>query len=217
MNNGTDIIEGYYRIHAPIYDITRWTFLFGRKDLLSQAFTIAKPNSILEIGCGTGINLSRLATMLPDSSLTGLDASRSMIDRCTNRMKDHRLRTSLLHHPYNKPVSLIPGRTNHQKFEMVLFSYSLSMMNPGWEQALEFASIDLRPDGLIAVVDFHDTPHEWFRSWMGFNHVRMEGHLLRSLNRSFSPIRTEIRKGYGGLWQFFLFIGTSPGTKIKSN
>jgi hypothetical protein len=38
-----------------------------------------------------------------------------------------------------------------------VFSYCLSMIDPGWQQALDAALCDLQPGGLLAVVDFHDT------------------------------------------------------------
>ncbi|HAD12790.1 MAG TPA: hypothetical protein DCF33_10170 [Saprospirales bacterium] len=46
---------------------------------------------------------------------------------------------------------------------------------------------------------------------MGFNHVRMEEHLLPVLQQNFQLERLDILKAYGGLWTFFLFIGRKNG------
>jgi S-adenosylmethionine-diacylgycerolhomoserine-N-methlytransferase len=81
------------------------------------------------------------------------------------------------------------------------------MFNPGWEKAIECAHMDLRPGGIIAVVDFHDTPFPQFRRWMRFNHVRMNGHLLPTLMTGFKRRLTEIRRAYSGWWTYLLFIG----------
>jgi S-adenosylmethionine-diacylgycerolhomoserine-N-methlytransferase len=89
----------------------------------------------------------------------------------------------------------------------IVFSYALTMFNPGWELAIDAAARDLSDEGLIAVVDFHDTPCAWFGRWMGINHVRMEGHLLPRLRERFEPVYEEERRAFGGLWRYFLFIG----------
>ena len=70
------------------------------------------------------------------------------------------------------------------KVDLVLCSYSLSMFNPGWEQAIERAIQDLKPGGHFAFVDFHDTRFRFFRWWMKVNHVRMEAHILPFLGKT---------------------------------
>jgi S-adenosylmethionine-diacylgycerolhomoserine-N-methlytransferase len=37
--SGETAIERYYRFHAPVYDLTRWTFLFGRSGILRKVAT----------------------------------------------------------------------------------------------------------------------------------------------------------------------------------
>ena len=44
----------YYRWHAPLYDATRWSFLFGRAALIRGIALHRRPRRILEVGCGTG-------------------------------------------------------------------------------------------------------------------------------------------------------------------
>ena len=58
-------IAQYYRIHARIYDLTRWTFLRGRENLIRLAAAHCKPQHILEVGCGTGKNLLHLGRLFP--------------------------------------------------------------------------------------------------------------------------------------------------------
>ena len=90
----------------------------------------------------------------------------------------------------------------------MLFSYTLTMVNPGWQEALNAATADLAPGGCLAAVDFHRGGTSWFSSWMGVNHVRMEGELLPWMRQNFDPLFQAERKAYGGLWQYFYFIGS---------
>jgi S-adenosylmethionine-diacylgycerolhomoserine-N-methlytransferase len=107
----------------------------------------------------------------------------------------------LLHEAYDRPLYPEP------RFDLILFSYSLSMINPDWQKVIQYAKADLNPGGLVAVVDFHDSAVGLFKQWMGVNHVRMDGHLLPALASAFQPQRLETPQAYGGLWQYFLFVG----------
>jgi S-adenosylmethionine-diacylgycerolhomoserine-N-methlytransferase len=195
-------IESYYRLHAPVYDATRWSFLFGRNRLIHQILKVAHPRNILEVGCGTGTNLCRLARLCPEATITGIDASSDMLSRCRKKVKPWQERITLQQGFY--PAVNVPD----PKPDLILFSYSLSMFNPGWEEALQQAYADLQPGGLIAVADLHLTPFPVFRRWMGINHVRMEGHLLPALKSRFTTVWEDVRPAYGGVWQYFLFVGT---------
>lgn len=78
-------LQRYYRLHAPLYDLSRWAFLFGRQRLCKE---IAKraPARVLEIGCGTGRNLDQLAKLLPKATLTGADLSADMLVQARRRL-----------------------------------------------------------------------------------------------------------------------------------
>lgn len=196
----------YYRWHARIYDATRWSFLFGRTALIrALANDPEPPRNTLEIGCGTGGNLLRLAQQFPEAAVTGLDLSADMLARARQKLEARRLPITLLQQRYERPLYPEPV------FDLIVFSYCLSMMNPGWNQALESAMRDLRPGGRLAVVDFHDTRFAGFRRWMAVNHVRMDGHLLPGLSTFYRPITATLHKAYGGGWRYFCFIGQKLG------
>jgi S-adenosylmethionine-diacylgycerolhomoserine-N-methlytransferase len=110
-------------------------------------------------------------------------------------------RLTLIRAAYDRPVEEKPF------FDLVVFSYALSMFNPGWEQALTAASQDLVPGGAIAVVDFHDSVFSLFKRWMGLNHVRLDGHLLPGLKSRFPLHEATVRPAYGGVWSYFRFLG----------
>lgn len=201
----TAALSRYYAWHARVYDATRWSFLFGRTALLEAvAQQPEPPRQILEVGCGTGSNLLRLQRRFPQAAITGLDLSDAMLARARRKLATHADRSTrikLMQRRYDQPLQ--PA----QPFDLIVFSYCLSMINPGWRQAVTVARQDLSPDGRLAVVDFHDTRHSGFQRWMGCNHVRMEGHLLPYLHVNYRPLMENLRPAYGGVWRYFWFIG----------
>ena len=198
--SGGTALERYYQFHSRIYDATRWSFLFGREEILRRLAVITKPNRILEVGCGTGRNLPGLRRRFPAAQLTGVDLSEQMLALAAQKLRDDKV--TLLRRSYSAPV-----HAHGSGFDLVLFSYALSMFNPGWEQAIDAAWDDLEEGGLIAVVDFSHTSFTWFRRWMGVNHVRMEGHLWPYLAKKFTPLLDEQFSAYGGVWSYGIFIG----------
>ncbi|WP_029458768.1 class I SAM-dependent methyltransferase [Solidesulfovibrio alcoholivorans] len=199
-------LHGYYKWHARIYDATRWSFLFGRDRLLRLAAEALGPRrrthmTLLEVGCGTGRNLARLARLFPAASLTGIDLCRPMIARAARATTPHTPRCRLLCEAYG-PESLPPASA-----DCIVFSYSLSMFNPGFDAALDAARSHLAPGGIVAVADFRRSAHPWFAAWMGVNHVRMDDHLLPALQARFDVVNLESRKAYGGLWEYFVCLG----------
>ena len=199
MSSTTEKLQRYYRFHASIYDMTRWLFLFGRKDIVSAAADMnLNPGEILEIGCGTGKNLLTLREFFPQANITGVDLSRHMLSVAQKKcLTDSGI--ELQQARYDRPLE--PG-----KFDLILFSYALSMFNPGWEEAIRAAQNDLRPGGVIATVDFYNSKFSWFKTWMGKNHVRMDGHLPPELGEGMTILRDENRAALGGIWHYNLQI-----------
>ncbi len=196
-----ETMQRYYRWHARVYDATRWFFLFGRRRLLRRL--PQKPVlCLLEVGCGTGFNLKRIARQHPQWKLIGIDVSRHMLDRAFYAVRRYIQRIFLVQKDYLSELL-----RQKEPLDVVLFSYSLSMFDDRQKEALARAYSDLKIGGYIAVVDFHDTRIGWFRRWMRLNHVRMEGDLLPQLQTLFSAQHCEVRQAYGGLWRYFLFIG----------
>jgi S-adenosylmethionine-diacylgycerolhomoserine-N-methlytransferase len=197
-------MSAYYRFHAQIYDLTRWTFLFGRHWLIDWLpFDRMERFTLLEVGCGTGHNLKYLAECFPKSKIMGMDASADMLHIAQNK--------AML--TYNKPLLLnkLYGKGHFteggQKPQVILFSYCLTMVNPNWDTLILQAKEDLAVNGYITVVDFHNSPSRLFKKWMGKNHVRMDGHILPFLQDNFDTVKHEIRRAYFGLWYYTLYIG----------
>jgi S-adenosylmethionine-diacylgycerolhomoserine-N-methlytransferase len=202
-NKQVSTIQGYYKWHAKIYQATRWTFLFGRRRIVKALeLALTSEKTLLEVGCGTGHNLGLLARRYPLIHLIGLDISTDMLAVASKKTAHFKNRVTLIEQPYAPGDWQLPAQP-----DVILFSYCLTMINPGWEAALERAASDLKPGGIIAVVDFHTSPFTAFRNWMGKNHVRMEKHLLPVLEKLFQTKKVEVRQAYGGVWSYVLFVG----------
>lgn len=195
-------LKGYYRWHARIYDLTRWAFLFGRQTIIQRAAEqMVMPERILEIGCGTGRNLVELAERFPQAQIIGLDLSKDMLDQARSKLSRYGNRVELLHQAYARPIA------GDGKFDLIVISYCLTMINPGFEEVLAVCKEDLSSRGMIAVVDFHESRWTWFRRWMGVNHVRMEGQVMAQLKQHFQPLICQVSHGYGDLWRYLMFVG----------
>ena len=194
-------IESYYRWHARIYDATRWSFLFGRTAILREMARLATPARILEVGCGTGKNLVNLCRIFPRARVTGIDLSETMLDVARRKGAPCGSRIQLLHGAYGV------AQTGVATYDLILFSYALSMFNPGFEDAIATAHRDLVTGGHVAVVDFHDTRFPLFARWMGVNHVRMDAQLRRPLLSHFEARVDRLEAAYGGVWRYLAFVG----------
>ena len=196
-------ISSYYKLHAKIYDASRWTFLFGRKTLLKLIpFSADAAIKIIEVGCGTGINLQTLAHQFPKAQIIGYDVSPNMINESKKKLDIFGDRVKLICAPYGADP-----HAESENADCILFSYCLTMVNPQYSELIERARTDLKQNGVIAVVDFYDSNSTLFKNWMAVNHVRMEQHLSPHLLRNFITEQSFTKKAYASLWRYFLFIG----------
>ena len=72
-------MDDVYRWTRYVYDISRPFFLLGRDRLVDELNPVHAA-TVLEMGCGTGHNLIRLARRRPDLHLIGVDASLAMLE-----------------------------------------------------------------------------------------------------------------------------------------
>jgi len=145
-------LDRNYRYQRHVYDLTREFYLLGRKRLIED---LAPPSGgdVLEVGCGTALNLIRAHRRYPDARYFGVDLSRMMLATANASLQ----RSGLTDHIR---VALGDAATfdarllfGQERFDRVFFSYSLSMMPP-WVEALDHAASLLQPAGRLQVVDF---------------------------------------------------------------
>ncbi|MBX9931037.1 MAG: class I SAM-dependent methyltransferase [Methylobacterium sp.] len=141
-----------YRRQRHIYDASRKFYLLGR-DRVIDALAPPAGGSVLEIGCGTGRNLVRIARTYPHSLCYGLDVSAAMLDTASRSVAraglSGRVRLACADATDFDPRGLF-GRP---AFDRIVISYALSMIPP-WEAVLSEATGHLAPCGELHVVDF---------------------------------------------------------------
>ena len=196
----SDQMRRFYRVQSKLYDWTRWAFLFGRRGMVDR-LVLPRPDAVIvEVGCGTGQNLLQLGRRFPGTRLIGYDVSGDMLARAERKLRKGGVRAELRHAPYGaEALGLVP--------DVILFSYSLTMINPQWAELIWRAWEDLGVGGQIAVVDFHDTGSGLLTWHMERSHVRMDGHLLPVLEKGFEGRHVALRKAYGGWWRWVEFVG----------
>lgn len=202
-------LKEYYHFHAKIYDATRWAFLFGRETILDIIPDLPPQPKILEIGCGTGHNIQHLQSKFPDAQILGVDLSQEMLNVAHNKLGNSD-QIKLLKTNYGS------GRIEEESFDLILLSYTLTMMSAQYHDILNQITNHLKPEGVVAVVDFHTSPFGWFRHWMNMNHVNLDGCLLPTLQKRLCPVKTRVNRAYTGLWSYFLFLGKSNRVYAKS-
>ncbi|MGE0699337.1 MAG: class I SAM-dependent methyltransferase [Hyphomicrobiaceae bacterium] len=147
-----DHLDRNYRYQRHVYDLTREYYLLGRKRLIAE---LSPPDggSVLEVGCGTALNLIRAQRRFPAASYYGIDLSRMMLETAEAALARRGLAGRIhlaLGDATDFDAKSLLGR---DRFDRVFFSYSLSMIPP-WEAALDHAAGLLAERGRLHVVDF---------------------------------------------------------------
>ena len=196
-------VQRLYRFHAPIYDWTRWAFLFGRKRTV-RALVLRPTDAVLEIGCGTGLNFPLLVGALDPARgrLVGLDFSLDMLRKAEKRKRAENWRHVDL---VGADACRIPL---DRSFDAILFAYSLTMISD-WARALESAYERLKPGGRLGVLDF-DTGSGWgpfgavLRFWLRLHHVEPKRPYVEKMEALFPELR--VVRALGGY--YFVAVGT---------
>jgi S-adenosylmethionine-diacylgycerolhomoserine-N-methlytransferase len=154
VSDAAALMDRMYRRQRHIYDLSRKFYLLGRDEAIVR-LRPASGDKVLEIGCGTGRNLVKLAQAYPEPWLFGLDVSREMLATAASSTARAGLasRISLAH---GDATAFDPQRLfGCPNFERVMISYALSMIPP-WREALSQALDVVAPGGSLQIVDFGD-------------------------------------------------------------
>ena len=179
MMNHAEKMDKIYRYQRHIYDATIKYFLLGR-DTLLERLPIQPHQHILEMGCGTGRNLVRLTRRYPSAHFYGIDASQEMLSAAQKKFKKVVSKQRvILRHGLAENLNHSHVFDLEKPFDCIFFSYTLSMI-PSWQIAVETALQNLKPNGVLCVVDFFDLAAlpSWFQKalnkWLNFFSVRYD-------------------------------------------
>src|SRR5580658_6036820 len=147
-------MDRMYSRQRFIYDLSRKFYLLGRDEAIARV-RAAPGDKVIEIGCGTGRNLVKLARAYPEARLFGLDVSREMLLTAAASVAraglSARIALARADATSFEPRELF----GHAGFDRVMISYALSMIPP-WREALGRALDVLSPGGSLHLVDFGD-------------------------------------------------------------
>jgi phosphatidylethanolamine/phosphatidyl-N-methylethanolamine N-methyltransferase len=140
----TDFVEGVYEKLASVYD---WFFgptLHAGRLQAMQRMAISPGDRILEVGVGTGINLSLYPR---DCELTGIDLSDSMLEKAYERVAEKRMRNVHLQQ-MDASRLLFPDAS----FDIVYAPYLISVVPDPVQVAREMRRV-CRPGGRIVILN----------------------------------------------------------------
>jgi S-adenosylmethionine-diacylgycerolhomoserine-N-methlytransferase len=154
MSDAARRMDSIYRIQRHFYDVTREPYLPGR-DTLIDGLDLRRGGAVLEIGCGTGRNLVRIARRHPGADCYGVDVSRAMLETAARSVARARLASRIRLAAGDATCFDAAETFQKERFDAVVISYSLSMI-PAWRSVLEGAARLVAEGGSLNVVDFGD-------------------------------------------------------------
>jgi S-adenosylmethionine-diacylgycerolhomoserine-N-methlytransferase len=193
-----EALRRFYRFHAAVYDWTRPFILFGRRRLLAS-LALRPGMVVFDVGCGTGWSLPHLGAA--GASVVCVETSPEMRARAHARAARLGMSGRVRFDP--RPYGSHGDRAGQA--DVVLFSYSLSMIPP-YAEVLARARDDLRPGGTIAVVDFLTALAPEPAAALRKSHVHLGMDRLDALRRLFPNHQAALRNAV--LWRYFQFLGT---------
>ncbi|MCJ2044865.1 class I SAM-dependent methyltransferase [Methylobacterium sp. J-078] len=141
-----------YRRQRHLYDASRKFYLLGRDRVIAD-LAVPPGGAVLEIGCGTGRNLVRIARTYPEAACHGLDVSAAMLETAARSVARARLAPRIRLARGDATAFDPQALFGRATFDRIVISYALSMIPP-WERVLAEAAGHLAPGGELHVVDF---------------------------------------------------------------
>ena len=184
-------MDRMYRHQRYFYDLTRKYYLLGRDRLLAE-MELNPGDKVLEIGCGTGRNLSILAKRYQNADFFGLDASAAMLGTAVKKMTKANLSNVTLKTALADSFSYDETFGLTKPFDAIFFSYSILMIPP-WRESIENALKNLKSGGTLYIVDFYDQKdlpkffQKLLKGWLKKFHVQFWDDLvpfLKSLDET---------------------------------
>lgn len=206
LERQNQIILDYYRFQSKIYDFTRWLFLFGRSRIINELAKQYKTNqkiNILEVGVGTARNIIELIKTFPNASIEGIELSTEMFEKAIENCEKLSINANIIN------ADFITYKFDNKKYDVILFSYVLTMLGDLSEVFIEKSSTLLKEDGQIAIVDFHQTKNQLYSKFMQSKNINLEGQIANNLANKFKTKLMKIKKAYLGIWEYYLFIGSN--------
>lgn len=183
-------INKIYNTHSKFYDLTRPFFLFNRKKTI-ELLNIQKQDKIIDLACGTGLNIPLLLKKTSSENILGIDYSEAMLKKAMKKYPG---------------VKFIKGDVATYKFskkvDKIISTYSLSMIG-NFKKTILNVKNSLKKDGTFVILDFY----KWngiikifypiFKLWLKKYGVNPEKNLKSCLKENFEKVDIHIlNSGY---------------------
>lgn len=182
MSTAFEKMDKMYRHQRYFYDFTRKYYLLGRDKLIAE-MNVQDGENVLEIGCGTGRNLTILAKKYPNTNFFGLDASAAMLETSQKKIDKNNLSNITLKKSLADDFTFAETFNLGKPFDTIYFSYSISMI-PTWQKSIQNTLANLQNRRSFYIVDFYDQRDlpKWFQkilqSWLKQFHVKYPRELI---------------------------------------
>ena len=194
-----------YEKGARFYDLAVWLYYVAgmriglwRREVV-EALALRPGDTVVEIGCGTGLNLALLEQAIgSDGRIIGVDISEAMLDRAKSRMHDAGWHN----------VEFVCCAAADYRFPQGLggiFATGVLNYEPAYDQVIERGAKALAPGRRWVVLDYK-LPKNWLHhlapafvflgSAFGVSRELMERHPWESVQRHLRNTRMQER--YGG-------------------
>jgi len=194
--SSTDLMNRTYRHQRHFYDFTRKYYLLGRDRLIAE-LAPRDGDAVLEIGCGTGRNLTTAAARYLGARLFGVDVSTEMLTSAIATVARAGL-ASQIRVAHADATRLDPQPLfGVARFERIFISYSLSMI-PDWQAVIDGAIAILAPGGELHIVDFGGQQRlpgvfrTLLRRWLAVFHVTPRDDLEEALRARAQAARASL-------------------------
>lgn len=182
--------EKIYNIHSKFYDLTRPFFLFNRKKAI-QLLNVTKQDKIIDLACGTGLNIPLLLKNTSSENILGIDYSEAMLRKARKKYPN---------------IKFIRGDVSiynfSEKADKIISTYALSMIDD-YEKTILNVKNSLKKNGAFVILDFY----KWggiikifypiFKSWLKKYGVNPEKNLESYLKKNFEKVEIRVlNSGY---------------------
>lgn len=153
-----------YRKRAKLYDFSANAYYllgfreFTYRKIGVKALNLKKGDTVVEIGCGTGLNFNLLRKQVgPDGKIIGVDMTPEMLEEAGKRVRRNNWQN----------VTLVQSDAALYKFpeyiDGVISTFAITLI-PEYDRVIQKGAAALSPDARFVIVDFKK-PDKW-PMWM---------------------------------------------------